>query len=92
MQETIDVVMQVETLVQQGINGKEIAIIYRNHAQAEDYNRTTLRKKRFLLIQKERSIFCNYPLLITLYFLHGSIGEKNIPYSGDEIFFKILHC
>ena len=32
-QEAIDVAMQIETLVANGVSGKEIAVIYRNHAQ-----------------------------------------------------------
>ena len=33
VQEAIDVAIQIEALIQQGISGKEIAVIYRNHAQ-----------------------------------------------------------
>ena len=92
MQETIDVVMQVETLVQQGINGKEIAIIYRNHAQAEDII-DLLEKKKISVNAKRKIDLLQLPFINNIIDLLTWIDrEKNISYSADEILFKILHA
>ena len=92
MQETIDVVMQIEALVQQGINGKEIAIIYRNHAQAEDII-DLLEKKKIPVNAKRKIDLLQLPFTNNIIDLFTWIDrEKNIPYSADEILFKILHA
>jgi len=35
LQEAIDISMQIETLIHKGVSGKDIAVIYRKHAQVE---------------------------------------------------------
>jgi DNA helicase II / ATP-dependent DNA helicase PcrA len=92
MQETIDTVMQVEELVQQGISGKEIAVIYRNHAQAADII-DMLEKKNIPVNAKRKIDLLQLPFINNILDLLTWIDrEKNIPYSADEILFRILHA
>jgi DNA helicase-2/ATP-dependent DNA helicase PcrA len=92
IQETIDTVMQVEDLVQQGISGKEIAIIYRNHAQAEDII-DLLEKKKMPVNSKRKIDLLQLPFINNILDLLTWIDmEKNISYSADEILFKLLHA
>jgi DNA helicase-2/ATP-dependent DNA helicase PcrA len=90
-QEAIDVCLQIEALVQQGNSGKEIAVIYRNHAQAEQI--VTLLEARKIQVNTRKKVD-----LLQLPFVNNIISilswieaETYIPYSGDDILFKMLH-
>jgi DNA helicase II / ATP-dependent DNA helicase PcrA len=90
-QEAIDIVLQTEALVQQGISGKEIAIIYRNHAQVAEI--TQLLEARNIPVNAKKKVD-----LLQLPFINNIISlltwidnEKYKPYSGDDILFQVLH-
>ncbi|MES1217285.1 MAG: ATP-dependent DNA helicase [Bacteroidota bacterium] len=91
-QEAIDIVLQTEALIQQGISGKEIAIIYRNHAQVAEI--TTLLEARKITVNAKKKVD-----LLQLPFINNIINlltwidnEKYKPYSADDILFEMLHC
>jgi DNA helicase-2/ATP-dependent DNA helicase PcrA len=90
-QELVDVSDQIKTLVENGTEPGEIAVIYRNHSQVEEMI-------QYLEVQK---IAVNTKRKIDI--LTQPFGEKIInilryldmeldsPYSGDELLFEILH-
>jgi DNA helicase-2/ATP-dependent DNA helicase PcrA len=91
MQEAIGVAIQIESLIQNGCSGKEIAVIYRNHTQAEliirilEQNKISVNTKRKMNVL-ELAFIQNILLLLTW------IDKENfIPYSADDCLFKILH-
>jgi len=90
-QEAIDVAMQVEALVQQGISGKEIAIIYRNHAQVATIT-TMLEGKKIAVNTKRKVDILQLPFIQNLLLILNWINkEKYISYSADDLLFLLLH-
>lgn len=90
-QEAIDVAIQVEALVQQGISGKEIAIIYRNHAQVTTIT-TILEGKKIPVNSKKKIDILQLPFIQNvLLILRWIEKEKYIPYSADDLLFMLLH-
>ncbi|MFT3749212.1 MAG: ATP-dependent DNA helicase [Agriterribacter sp.] len=90
-QEAIDIAMQIENLIQQGISGKEIAVIYRNHAQAETII-SMLEGKKIPVNAKKKVNILELPFIQNLLLILQWIErEKYIPYSGDDILFLLLH-
>ncbi len=90
-QEAIDVAMQIESLVQQGISGKEIAIIYRNHAQVVTIT-TMLEGKKIPVNSKRKIDILQLPFIQNvLLILKWIEKEKYIPYSADDLLFMLLH-
>ncbi len=90
-QEAIDVAMQIEALVQQGISGKEIAIIYRNHAQVATIT-TMLEGKKIPVNTKRKVDILQLPFIQTLLLILNWINkEKYISYSADDLLFLLLH-
>ena len=90
-QEAIDVAMQIESLVQQGISGKEIAIIYRNHAQVATIT-TMLEGKKIPVNTKKKVDILQLPFIQNLLLILNWINkEKHISYSADDLLFLLLH-
>lgn len=90
-QEAIGIAIQIETLIQQGVSGKDIAVIYRKHAQSDEI--ITILEQKKITINTKRSVN-----ILDLPFIQNIIDiltwvdkEKYIPYSADDILFKILH-
>ncbi|MBX3241296.1 MAG: ATP-dependent helicase [Chitinophagaceae bacterium] len=91
-QEAIGVTIQIEKLLQQGVSGKEIAVIYRNHAQVEAIS-SMLEGKGIPVNAKRKINILDLPLVQNLLLILQWIKrEKYIPYSGDDILFLLLHC
>ncbi|MCB0714458.1 MAG: ATP-dependent helicase [Chitinophagaceae bacterium] len=91
MQEAIGVVSQIESLLQDGVTAKEIAIIYRKHVQVEDV-KTLLDAKHIPVDVKLKKDVLQIPMVQNLIKILTWIqAEKKIPYSGDEILFELLH-
>ncbi|MBX3252925.1 MAG: ATP-dependent helicase [Chitinophagaceae bacterium] len=90
-QEAIDVTMQIEKLLQQGVSGKEIAVIYRNHAQVETIS-SMLEGKNIPVNAKKKIDILELPFIQNLLLILQWIErERYIPYSGDDILFLLLH-
>ncbi|HTE12573.1 MAG TPA: ATP-dependent DNA helicase, partial [Chitinophagaceae bacterium] len=90
-QEAIDIAMQIEALVQQGISGKEIAVIYRNHAQVAAIV-SILEEKKIAVNTRRKIDLLQLPFIHNiLYILNWISKEKYIPYSADDILFQLLH-
>lgn len=90
--ETVGVAKEIERLIrEEDVKPSEIAVIYRNHSQAEDIGRylesggIALNVKRRVDILNSR--FIDH-LLIILEFLER---EHNEPGTGDHLVFEILH-
>lgn len=89
--EAVYITQQIEKLLEQGVKGNEIAVIYRNHKQADEI--ITMLEQKKIAINTKRKIN-----ILTLPFIENIISiltwidaEKYIPYSGDDILFKMLH-
>lgn len=90
-QEAMDIVIQIESLINQGISGKEIAVIYRNHAQAADIT-TMLEAKNIAVNSRRKTDLLQLPFVENIIDLLTWIDrEKTIPYSGDDLLFHLLH-
>ncbi len=90
-QEAIDITMQIEQLLQQGISGKEIAVIYRNHAQVEIIT-SMLEGKHIPVNAKKKIDILELPFIQNLLLILQWIErERYIPYSADDILFLLLH-
>ncbi|MDR0792393.1 MAG: ATP-dependent helicase [Chitinophagaceae bacterium] len=90
-QEAIGVVLKVESLINSGVEGKEIAIIYRNHAQVENIT-TVLSAKNIPVNIKKPLDVLSLPLIEHLMTILTWIHNENtLPYSADYLLFQILH-
>ncbi|MEO6315849.1 MAG: ATP-dependent DNA helicase [Chitinophagaceae bacterium] len=90
-QEAIDIAMQIEALVNQGISGKEIGVIYRNHAQVATII-SILEEKKIAVNTKRKIDLLQLPFIQNIVYLLTWINkEKYIPYSADDILFQLLH-
>lgn len=90
-QEMVDVALQIEKLVNDGVEPGEIAVIYRNHSQVEDLVHF-LEQKRIAVSTKRKINIIDEPFgekIITI--LRYLAMELDSPYSGDELLFEILH-
>ncbi len=91
-QEAIDVALQIEALIQQGISGKEIAVIYRNHFQVAEIT-ALLEAKKIPVNTRKKMDLLQIPFVNNIINLLSWIDkEKNVPYSADDILFQLLHC
>jgi DNA helicase-2/ATP-dependent DNA helicase PcrA len=90
-QESVSIALQIEALIQQGISGKEIAVIYRNHAQVEEII-TILEQKKIAVNTKRKVDLLQLPFIQNIVSILNWIDKENyIPYSADDILFQILH-
>lgn len=90
-QEMVDVARQIEKLVNTGTPAGEIAVIYRNHSQAEDLVHY-LDSKKIAVNSRRRIDILTEPFgeKITN-ILRYLAAEMDVPYSGDDKLFEILH-
>lgn len=90
-QEAIDVTMQIEELLQQGVSGREIAVIYRNHAQVESIS-SMLEGKGIPVNSRRKVDILGLPVIKNLFLILRWIERENyIPYSADDTLFLLLH-
>ncbi|MBS1532827.1 MAG: ATP-dependent helicase [Bacteroidetes bacterium] len=90
-QELVDVANQVKRLTEQGTQPQEIAVIYRNHNQAEQLVRYLDDQKIQVNIKRKIDIL-SLPFgekIINI--LRYLAMEMDSPYSGDELLFEIMH-
>ena len=85
------IVNKIEEEHTRGIPYSEMAVIYRNHSQA-DILVSYLTQKNIPFYLKRRSNIFLLPLIIQIIELLNYINdEKNKPYSAEHLLFKILH-
>lgn len=89
--ELVDVGNQIENLIKQGIEPSEIAVIYRNHNQAEELIHY-LDMQKIAVNTKRKIDILALPFgekIISI--LRYLAAEFDSPYSGDELLFEIMH-
>jgi DNA helicase II / ATP-dependent DNA helicase PcrA len=87
----IHLVQEVERLLAAGVKGAEIGIIYKENRYG-DHLAEYLRLKGLPFYTKRSLNILDQPLvqqLLTV--LEWLVAEHDIPYSGDELLFEILH-
>lgn len=90
-QEATDVAIQVESLIQQGISGKQVAVIYRNHAQVAPII-SMLEEKKIPVNTRRKTDVLQLPFIKNLLAILNWINRENyLPFSGDDILFQLLH-
>ena len=87
----MDIAIQIEQLLQSGISGKEIAVIYRNHSQA-DAIVSILENKGIAINTRKKTDVLQLPFIQNIISILSWIDRENtIAYSADDLLFKILH-
>ena len=89
--EMIGTVLRIEELVKSGVPGNCIGVIYRENKYGEELA-TYLRLKGISYYSKRSLNILDQPLIQQLLLvLNYLCAEHDIPYSGDEMLFEILH-
>jgi DNA helicase II / ATP-dependent DNA helicase PcrA len=89
--EAMHIAFQIEELVKNGISGKEIAVIYRNHSQVEQIIQI-LETKNIPVNTRRKVDLLQLPFIQNIISILTWIDKENtISYSADDILFKILH-
>jgi DNA helicase-2/ATP-dependent DNA helicase PcrA len=90
-QEIIDITLQIEKLIAQDVPANRIGVIYRENKYGDDLMRYL--KLRKIPYYSKRSInILEIPLAQKIILLLKYLSaEHDIPYSGDEMLFEILH-
>lgn len=89
--EMIGIVQDVEKLLNSGIAGSSIGIIYRENKYGDELARY-FRLKDIPFYTKRHLNILDQPLIQQLLLVLDYIAaEHDIPYSGDEMLFEILH-
>jgi DNA helicase-2/ATP-dependent DNA helicase PcrA len=90
-QELVDVALQIEKLIKDGVEPGEVAVIYRNHSQVEEMVHF-LDQKGIAVSTKRKINIIEEPFgekIINI--LRYLSLELDSPYSGDELLFEIMH-
>jgi len=89
--EAMDIAIQIEELIKNNVSGKEIAIIYRNHAQVEEIAKI-LENKNIPVNTRKKVDVLKLPIIQNIITLLQWIDkESTISYSAEDLLFKILH-
>jgi DNA helicase-2/ATP-dependent DNA helicase PcrA len=90
-QEMIDIVLQAEKLLQQGVQPSRIGIIYKENKYGEDLSQFF--KLKSIPYYSKRSLnILDIPLAQKIILvLQYVASEHDVPYGGDEMLFEILH-
>lgn len=90
--EAIYIAKQIEELIKnKNVNGKDIAVIYRKHDIANEIA-NILQQKNIPINTKKKVNILQLPFINNIIKILQWIDKENyLPYSGDDILFKILH-
>jgi DNA helicase-2/ATP-dependent DNA helicase PcrA len=89
--EMITTALQLEMLIREGIPGNAIGVIYRENRYGEELA-NYLRLKNIPFYSKRSLNILDQPIIQQLLLvLNYLCAEHDIPYSGDEMLFEILH-
>lgn len=90
-EEMIDITLQTEKLLQQGIPPGEIGIIYKENKYGEDLAQY-FAQRNIPVFSKRNLDLLQVPLAQQVILLLKYLAaEHDIPYGGDEMLFEILH-
>jgi DNA helicase II / ATP-dependent DNA helicase PcrA len=90
-EEMVAVTLAVESLIQQGIEAKNIGIIYKENKYGDTLAHYLALKEISYYSKRSMNLF-DIPLAKkVIQVLHYLAAELDVPYSGDEILFEILH-
>jgi len=90
-QETVHVALQIERLITQGTPPGEIAVIYRNHNQAEELLHYLDSKNIAVNTRRKIDILSDPFGEKIINILRYLSFEMDMPYSGDEMLFELMH-
>lgn len=89
--EMIGTVQRIEALLNEGMAGNEIGVIYRENKYGDELA-ACLRLKGIPYYSKRSLNILDQPLIQQLLLvLNYLCAEHDVPYSGDEMLFEILH-
>ena len=90
-QEMVDITLQVAALVNQGIAPHRIGIIYKENKYGEELAQY-LKLKKIPVFSKRNINILEIPLAKKIVLLLRYLAsEHDVPFSGDEMLFEILH-
>lgn len=91
MQETADIIAQLEVMHQDGFPLQEVAVIYAEHKQSADIAALLERKKIPFQMRRKQNIL-DFPVIQQLTELLEYIQtEQDRPFSGESKLFRLLH-
>jgi len=89
--EMVDVTLQIETLLKQGIQPGKVAVIYKENKYGEEL-RNFLQLKNIPAYSKRNLNILDIPMAQKIILLLEYLAaEHDTPYGGDEMLFEILH-
>ncbi len=89
--EMVDITLQVETLLQQGIEPGNIGVLYKENKYGDTLTEFFKLKNIPVYSKRDVNLF-NIPLAQKIILiLEYLAAEHDIPYGGDEMLFEILH-
>jgi DNA helicase-2/ATP-dependent DNA helicase PcrA len=89
--ETVHIAQEIETRFKNGEDLSEIAVLYRNHKQAEEISRYLEQKNISVNIRKKLNILTSLFVQKMLTILEYLSGEAYMPHSREDLLFEILH-
>ncbi|HEV7621152.1 MAG TPA: ATP-dependent DNA helicase, partial [Flavisolibacter sp.] len=90
-EEMIHITLQVEKLIEQGVPGNLIGIIYKENKYGDDLI-NYLHLKKIPYYSKRSLNILDHPFICQIIkVLNYLNSEHDIPYSGDELLFELLH-
>lgn len=90
-QELIGVAQAIEKLNEQKVNLNEIAVIYKNHAQADALLHYLNQKKIAVKTVRKINVLEQALTLQLIDILSFVAGEMRIPHSREDLLFKMMH-
>ncbi|MBI3234911.1 MAG: ATP-dependent helicase [Bacteroidetes bacterium] len=88
--EIVYIVQQIKKDIEQGIEPKNIAVIYRNNRQVEELSKYLDYSKVAFTLRKRTNILDEVFTQKIIFMLNYLIGESKSPFSHDDMLFKIL--
>ena len=89
--ETVGIALKIEQLIKDGIEPKEIAVLYRNHNNVSDLDQY-LRNSNIPVYLVRSSNLLKFSLIEQIINIIRFVAlELAVPFSGDAVLFQILH-
>lgn len=91
MHELVHIAEEIKSLIKNGVEPKEIAILYRNHAQAAELVNYLQNENIGINIKRKEDILSLAFTEKIVNILRYIASERDTPYSGDDLLFQIMH-